>query len=164
MMIVQCRMCHSELTFSFLHKHIEMPIGSIQSLMKTICFLHKHIEMPIGSIQSLMKTIHTRVTYRVLLGYYSHFLHVCATWHTAFPSHVAYITILGIPGWVPTEYEWPESWTSFQLGCDPTLQVWLWERRRQAIGSHIWRVSRLDWEVYMYLAGHGHHTHPTMLG
>ena len=78
--------------------------------------------------------------------------------------HIAYITILGIPGWAPTEYEWPKSWTSFHLGCNPSLQVWLLERRRWAICSHIWRVSRLDWEGYVYLAGHGHHTHPTMLG
>ena len=41
------------------------------------------------------------------------------------PPHIASITILGIPGWAPTEYEWPESWTSFHLGCDPSLQVWL---------------------------------------
>ena len=41
-------------------------------------------------------------------------------------SCIAYITILGIPGWVPTEYEWPDLWTLFHLGCDPSLQVCCW--------------------------------------
>ena len=44
-------------------------------------------------------------------------------------SHrVEHITILGVPGWVPTEYEWPDLWTLFHLGCDPSLQVWLPEK------------------------------------
>ena len=38
-------------------------------------------------------------------------------------SHVAHITILGIPGWAPTDYKWPDLWTLFYLGCDPSLQV-----------------------------------------
>ena len=50
---------------------------------------------------------------------------------------VASITILAVPRWAPTEYEWHESCTSFHLGCDPSLQVWLWEGRRQDIRSHI---------------------------
>ena len=37
--------------------------------------------------------------------------------------HIAYITILVIPGWAPTEYEWPNLWTLFHLVCDPSLQV-----------------------------------------
>ena len=41
-------------------------------------------------------------------------------------SHVAHITILGIPGWTPTEYKWPDLWTLFHLGCDPSLQVCCW--------------------------------------
>ena len=52
---------------------------------------------------------------------------------------VAYITIIGIPGWVPTEYKWPKSWTSFHLGCNPSLQVWLWERGRQALIDTMYR-------------------------
>ena len=31
-------------------------------------------------------------------------------------SHVAYITIFGVPGWAPTEGERPESWIVFHLG------------------------------------------------
>ena len=38
-------------------------------------------------------------------------------------SCIASITILGIPGLAPTEYEWPNLWTLFHLGCDPSLQV-----------------------------------------
>ena len=72
---------------------------------------------------------------------------VYCCWVGTFSSCVAYITILGIPGWAPTEYEWPKSWTSFHLGCNPSLQVWLPEIRRQAIHSCIRRVSRLDWEA-----------------
>ena len=31
-------------------------------------------------------------------------------------SHVVHITIFGIPGWAPTDCEWPESWIVFHLG------------------------------------------------
>ena len=31
-------------------------------------------------------------------------------------SCMAYITIFGVPGWVPTEGEQPESWIVFHLG------------------------------------------------
>ena len=31
-------------------------------------------------------------------------------------SPVAYITIFGIPGWEPTDREWPEPWIVFHLG------------------------------------------------
>ena len=41
--------------------------------------------------------------------------------HTAagvahYHSRVAYITIFGIPGWAPTESEWPKLWIVFHLG------------------------------------------------
>ena len=42
--------------------------------------------------------------------------------------HIAHITILGVPGWVPTEYEWPDLWTLFHLGYNPSLKVWLPEK------------------------------------
>ena len=51
-------------------------------------------------------------------------------WVGILPPCIAYITILGVPGWVPTEHEWPKSWTLFHLGCDPSLQVWLLETGR----------------------------------
>ena len=31
-------------------------------------------------------------------------------------SHMAHITIFGIPGWAPTDCEWPELWIVFHLG------------------------------------------------
>ena len=34
------------------------------------------------------------------------------------------MTILGIPGWVPTEDTQPEAWAKARLGCDPSHQVW----------------------------------------
>ena len=51
--------------------------------------------------------------------------------------HVAHITILGIPGWAPTEYEWPNLWTSFHLGCDPILQVWLPEEEESVPSTFV---------------------------
>ena len=53
---------------------------------------------------------------------------VYSCWDDTLSPCVAHITILGVPGWVPTEYEWPNLWTSFHLGCDPSLQVWLPEK------------------------------------
>ena len=38
-------------------------------------------------------------------------------------SHIAHITIFGIPGWAPTDCKWPEPWIVFHLGYDPSLQV-----------------------------------------
>ena len=38
-------------------------------------------------------------------------------------SRMAHITIFGIPGWAPTDYEWPISWKVFHLGENPSLQV-----------------------------------------
>ena len=35
------------------------------------------------------------------------------------------ITILGIPGWVPTEDTQPELRVKAHLGCDPSHQVWI---------------------------------------
>ena len=53
---------------------------------------------------------------------------VYSCWGDTLSPHVAHITILGIPGWVPTEYKWPNLWTLFHLGCYPSLQVWLPEK------------------------------------
>ena len=38
--------------------------------------------------------------------------------------HVQCMTILGIPGWAPTEATQPEVWAKAHLGCDPSHQVW----------------------------------------
>ena len=38
-------------------------------------------------------------------------------------SHMAHITICGIPGWASTDCEWPKWWKVFHLGENPSLQV-----------------------------------------
>ena len=55
-------------------------------------------------------------------------LEVYSSWDYTLSPSIAHITILGIPGWAPTEYKWPNLWTSFHLGCNPSLQVWLPEK------------------------------------
>ena len=35
------------------------------------------------------------------------------------------MTILGIPGWVPTDNMQSEVWAKAHLGCDPSHQVWI---------------------------------------
>ena len=79
-------------------------------------------------------------------------------------SCMAHITILGIPGWVPTEYKWPDLWTLFHLGCNPSLQVCC---QTGGSESHTFISEELaGWigRLCTYLAGCGHHAHPTMLG
>ena len=38
--------------------------------------------------------------------------------------HIWCMTILGIPGWAPTEDMQPKVWAKAHLGCDPSHQVW----------------------------------------
>ena len=35
------------------------------------------------------------------------------------------VTILGVPGWAPTEDTQPELWAKACLGCNPSHQVWI---------------------------------------
>ena len=35
------------------------------------------------------------------------------------------MTILGVPGWAPTDDMQPELWVKARLGCDPSHQVWI---------------------------------------
>ena len=42
--------------------------------------------------------------------------------------HALYIqcmTILGDPGWAPTDDKQPKMWVKGHLGCDPSHQVWI---------------------------------------
>ena len=63
------------------------------------------------------------------IGAHVHYLHrrwstsseAYCCWVGTLSPHVAYITILGVLGWAPTEYEWPGSWTPFHLGCNPQV-------------------------------------------
>ena len=49
-------------------------------------------------------------------------------WNVWLPPHVFHIqcvTILGIPGWAPTDDMHPKLWAKAHLGCDPSHQVWI---------------------------------------
>ena len=83
---------------------------------------------------------------------------------TLYHSHMAHITILGVPGWAPTDYKWPDLWTLFHLGCNPSLQVCC---QTGGSESHAFVSEELaGWigRLHAFLAGHRHHTHPTVLG
>ena len=46
-------------------------------------------------------------------------------WPLPCTFHIRCVTILGIPGWVPTDNTQPKSWAKACLGCDPSHQVWI---------------------------------------
>ena len=39
--------------------------------------------------------------------------------------HIRCMTILGVPGWAPTDDMQPELWAKARLGCDLSHQVWI---------------------------------------
>ena len=45
-------------------------------------------------------------------------------WPLLHTNHIRCMTILGIPGWVPTEDTQPEAWAKVHLSCDLSHQVW----------------------------------------
>ena len=45
-------------------------------------------------------------------------------WPLPCTYHIWCMTILGIPGWAPTEDMQPKAWAKACLGCDPSHQVW----------------------------------------
>ena len=47
-----------------------------------------------------------------------------SVWLLLCAYHIRCMTILGIPGWAPTEAMQPEAWAKAHLGCDPSHQVW----------------------------------------
>ena len=47
------------------------------------------------------------------------------TWVPPCIFHIWCMTILGIPGWAPTENTQPEPWAEACLSCDPSHQVWI---------------------------------------
>ena len=44
-------------------------------------------------------------------------------WPLLCAFHIQCMTILGIPGWAPTDDMQPEPWVKACLGCDPSHQV-----------------------------------------
>ena len=45
-------------------------------------------------------------------------------WLLLHTFHLQCMTILGIPGWVPTDDTQPKAWAKARLSCDPSHQVW----------------------------------------
>ena len=45
-------------------------------------------------------------------------------WPLLHAFHIWCMTILGIPGWAPTDDMQPEAWVKAHLSCDPSHQVW----------------------------------------
>ena len=81
-------------------------------------------------------------------------------WTMWLPPHVFHIwcmTILGIPGWAPTEDMQPEPWVKARLGCDPSHQVWIVRTSGKGNTLSYQRVFPLDPYVHAQ-AGMAHAT------
>ena len=77
------------------------PVSVLSTTLHTIFTgLSSFWLMPVSTV-SLVEGLH-------------HWKHI-ATGAASYHSHMAYITISGVPGWVPTEGEQPESWIVFHL-------------------------------------------------
>ena len=48
-----------------------------------------------------------------------------SVWLLPHTFHIRCVTILGIPGWVPTDDTQPKPWAKAHLGCNPSHQVWI---------------------------------------
>ena len=58
------------------------------------------------------------------------------------------MTILGIPGWAPTDDTQPEPWVKARLGCDPSHLVWIVRTSGKGNTLLYQRVFHLD--LYMH--------------
>ena len=58
--------------------------------------------------------------------------------------HIRCVTILGIPGWEPTDDTQPKLWAKAQLGCNPSHQVWIVGTSRKGNTLLYQRVFPLD--------------------
>ena len=63
--------------------------------------------------------------------------------------HIRCMTILGIPGWVPTDDMQPELWAKACLGCDLSHQVWIVGTSGKGNTLSYQRVFPLDPYVYV---------------
>ena len=59
------------------------------------------------------------------------------------------MTILGVPGWVPTDDTQPEPQAKARLGCDPSHQVWIVRTSGKGNTLSYQRVFPLDPYVHM---------------
>ena len=48
-----------------------------------------------------------------------------SVWLLPHTFHIWCMTILGIPGWAPTDDTQPKPWVKAHLGCDLSHQVWI---------------------------------------
>ena len=68
-----------------------------------------------------------------------------------------YVTILGIPGWAPTDEMQPKQWAKAHLGWDPSHQVWIVRTSGKGNTLSYQRVFPLDTYVHVQ-AGMAHVT------
>ena len=71
--------------------------------------------------------------------------------------HIWSVTILGIPGWAPTDDTQPKAWVKAHLGCNPSHQVWTVGTSGKGNTLSYQRVFPLDPYVHMQ-AGVAHVT------
>ena len=77
---------------------------------------------------------------------------VTPKWTVWLPPRVFCIwcmTILGIPGWVPTEDTQPEPWVKAHLSCNPSHQVWIVRTSGKGNTLSYQRVFPLDPYVHV---------------
>ena len=82
------------------------------------------------------------------------------------PPHIVCVTIIGIPGWTPTEYDKSDPNCGLRSTSVVTqvIKCGYGKEGRAVIRSHTGRVSKLDSIGFVDLANHGPCTHPTVLG
>ena len=96
------------------------------------CHLHRTVLLSVGAHEHC--SIHRRST---SLEAYCHLGDTSS-------SRVVHITIFGIPGWAPTDCEWPELMESIPPWLKPKSASVLPDRRKRVTRFRIRRVSRLD--------------------
>ena len=73
-------------------------------------------------------------------------------WNAWLPLHIFCIwcmTILGIPGWVPTDDMQPKPWVKAHLSCNPSHQVWIVRTSGKGNTLSYQRVFPLDPYVHV---------------
>ena len=72
-----------------------------------------------------------------------------SVWPLLRAFHIQCMTILGIPGWVPTDNTQPEAWAKAHLGCDLSHQVWTVRTSEKGNTLSYQRVFPLDTYVHV---------------
>ena len=67
-----------------------------------------------------------------------------SVWPLPCTFHIHCVTILGIPGWAPTDDMQPKLWVKARLGCDWSHQVWIVRTSEKSNTLSYQRVFPLD--------------------